>query len=559
MGKLRMELSDFLKCRVYSVMLGLMAACGYGFAVTHYSIGMDDTAIPLYFEEGVAPYVGRWSMFVINRIFHMHISDFAPWMVELLSVLILTVSVTLWCVLWKRICEPKVTLPTWCYLFVAGIFLTCPLISEVFIFYLHNGVCTGYGLTALALLCLLESLSAGKGKRRQAWDILLSAIFLTIAVGFYESFMIVYVIGGIMAFFLIRRIHGRESKEAGYSPRVLLWIRNGFLSCAGSLLARTIILALLGRIYHLETLEKYDVLYRSLFGDNFRVEGELIMNLKRFWMMYYVHGVVYFPITVLVIALAGIVIYSLYYCIRKKDMMLFLCSLIIVILPVLMSIIEGIPTHYRSSQYVPLVGAFAVLLIMLELERRGRWLKGIGCTALAILIFNQCVDMNKWFYVDYLKYQDAAGVMKQVAQDIQAGFDSRKPVAIKGAYRVPYEIAKDAYCSFSSPEYRLICLLTDPIDPHLKEKYYAENGQGYIFAEAPIVSTLQWGITAFDGTCGQLIEFWKMHGYSFRCVTDPETIAEAERIMRDKNMPGYPQKGYIREEDDYIIVNLEHR
>ena len=50
-----------------------------------------------------------------------------------------------------------------------------------------------------------------------------------------------------------------------------------------------------------------------------------------------------------------------------------------------------------------------------------------------------------------------------------------------------------------------------------------------------------------------------MHGYSFRCVTDPETIAEAARIMRDENMPGYPQKGYIREEDDYIIVNLEHR
>lgn len=167
--------------------------------------------------------------------------------------------------------------------------------------------------------------------------------------------------------------------------------------------------------------------------------------------------------------------------------------------------------------------------------------------------------MNKWFYVDYMKYRDMAAVMDRVAYDLEAEYDTTKPVVLTGGYRVPYEIAKDAYCSFSSEQYRWIGLLTNPIDPLLKEKYYAENGRGYIFAQAPVVSPLQWGLTAFDGTCWQLVEFWKMHGHCFDYVTDQETVEEAKRIVEETDMPGYPGKGYIREEENYIIINLESK
>ena len=47
----------------------------------------------------------------------------------------------------------------------------------------------------------------------------------------------------------------------------------------------------------------------------------------------------------------------------------------------------------------------------------------------------------------------------------------------------------------------------------------------------------------------------EMHGHSFRCVKDPAVLEEAEQIRQ--NMPGYPEKGYIRELEDYILVNLE--
>ncbi|MCM1192065.1 MAG: hypothetical protein NC389_06495 [Acetatifactor muris] len=283
------------------------------------------------------------------------------------------------------------------------------------------------------------------------------------------------------------------------------------------------------------------------------------MLLKRFFVKYYVNAVCYLPIAVLVGALLLIMVYSLYFGIRKKDLTLPLCGTVFILLPVLMSIVEGLATRYRSAQYVPLVGAFGVLLILVECRKHNSYkrLLSIGCILAGILIWNQCADMNKWFYLDYRKYQNAREVMERVAYDLEKDYDITKPIVFRGGYSVPYEVSKEAYVSFSSPQYRWVCILTNWLDPQLKEKYYAADGKGYIFAETPVVSVLQWGLSAFDFTSGQLIEFWRMHGHGvFHCETDLDKIADAERIRTEENMPAYPQNGYIKECEEYIIVNL---
>lgn len=554
MKRLFNDVRAFARCKVYMVGLALIAVCAYGYAVTHYAVGMDDTAIPMYYEEGMAPYVGRWSLFVLNKIFHF--TAYAPWIVELLSVLLLMLAVTLWCVLWRRICGPKVKLPVWSYVFAAGIFLSCPLISEVFVFYLHNGICLGYGTTALALLYFSDSLESEKTKKYRIKKLALSTAFLTVTLGFYESFLIVYVMGAVMCFFLVRRLYGK-SGELKYSPKLFSWAGSGIAVTVSGLAAHRAILAVLKSVYHLEKFSRYNVLYRRLFGDIFMVQGELKMLLKRFLLRYYLDAVVYLPITVLVIALLFIGIYSLGMGARKKDILLPVCAAMLVILPVAMSVAEGLATRYRSAQYVPIVGAFAVLLAMLEIcqHRYPKWLPMLGGLCICALLLGQCADMSKWFRLDYLKYRDAKEVMDRVADDLEKEYDIDKPIVFRGAYEVPDAISEHACVSYSSEQYRWICRLTDWLDPHLKEKYFSDSG--YVFAETPVVSVLQWGATAFDGTSGQLIEFWKMHGYqSFHCESDLNVIEEAEQIREKENMPGYPDDGYIAEYNNYIIVNL---
>lgn len=328
-----------------------------------------------------------------------------------------------------------------------------------------------------------------------------------------------------------------------------------------ALAERTIILAVLKIVYRLEETMSIYAPYRKLFGDIFTAENELQMVLKRFWMKYYINALTYLPITVLVLAFLGIGICSLYYGIRKKDVLLPVCTAGLMMMPIAMSLVEGLATRYRSAQYVPVVCAFAVFLlfVLLYLHKPPKILKGCCAVFLSILLFNQASEMNKWFYVDYLKYQDMVRVMDNVAYDLKKDYDTSKPVVFRGSYAVPYEIAKPAYVDFNSWQFRMICMLTDPIDVHIKEKYYAYETPAYVSAETPIISAMSWGITAFDGTCQQLINFWNMHGIGgIHCLTDMALIEEAEKIRTEENMPAYPQDGYIKECDDYIIINMSN-
>lgn len=553
--QLMSDLMEFGKCKWYLLSLAMTGLLAYGFAVTHYAIGMDDTAVSLYYEEGLAPYVGRWSLFLINKFFH--ISDFAPWLVEFISVLIFMLSVTFWCILWKKICEPAVILPLWKYGLIAGMFLSCPLISEVFVFYLHNGICMGYGVIALALIFFVQGMRVDQTGKRCIKNVMISSVLLTFAIGFYESFIIVYIMGAILCYLLVRCLYGKKGKR--YRDNIFEWTVKGGAAVLVSVGFRQMILLSLKAIYHLDRFSVYDVLYRSLFGNSFKVEGELAMIIKRFLVKYYVNAIAYFPVTVLAISFLLLVGYLFWKGIKRHDYLLPFCGIVLIALPLVMSIIEGMATRYRSAQYVPVICAFAVLILMIETQQSkfSRMLTAISGLVVSILIFNQCAEMNSWFYRDYLKYEDTKEVMSNVAYDLEQNFDYSKPIVFRGAYTVPYAITEKAYLSFNSEEYRMVCKLTDPIDPHLKEKYFDNNVGAYVLAESPVVSTLQWGVTAFDGTSQQLIEFWKMHGIdSFRCVTDLEMIEEAEQIRSAEQMPGYPKEGYIKETDEYIIVNL---
>ena len=141
---------------MYCSILLLIGVCTYGFVITHYAIGIDDTAISLYFDEGLAPYVGRWTLYIINKV--IPLTKMSPFFMELISMIIMLFSATTWCILLRKICNGCVELPIWMYAIFAGIFISCPLISEVYVYYLHNGLCLAYGFTALSLLDFLEAL-----------------------------------------------------------------------------------------------------------------------------------------------------------------------------------------------------------------------------------------------------------------------------------------------------------------------------------------------------------------------------------------------------------------
>ena len=84
------------------VIVVLTAIFSYGYTVTHFAIGVDDTAMKLYFEDGLAVCSNRWTVFLLNRVLHLNIIYWPTWLVEALAVCILVISFSLWCVLSKK-------------------------------------------------------------------------------------------------------------------------------------------------------------------------------------------------------------------------------------------------------------------------------------------------------------------------------------------------------------------------------------------------------------------------------------------------------------------------
>lgn len=551
------DLKELFQNKFYCILLLIIGICTYGFVITHFSIGIDDTAIPMYFEEGLAPYVGRWTLYMINKV--VPITKLSPFLVEAVSMLLMLISASLWCVLWKRIISNVIEVPWWIYVLVAGIFVTCPLISEVYVFYLHNGICIGYGLTALGLLFFMKSLEKGQNTKALIKYSVFAGLFLFVALGCYESLMIVFAMGAVLAFILLRCFCDIKGTDVHYDTAFVKWIAAGLIAVVTSLIGRTIILKLLNVVNDWSAFDNLNVTQRGLLSGIFIPMEELVMNIKRFIMLYYVNAVCYLPITVLVCAFVVLGIVTIIYSIKKKDWLIFGAFIALPILPVCLTILEGYTTRYRTCQYVPLVCSFAILFVFIMVLKNGRkWLLSVCGVLCGLLVVVQCMDMNQWFYIDYQKYQHAKSVMTGVAVDLQELENYEKPIIFTGGYPVPAEITEKAYVSFHSKKYRLIYLLTDWFDPHLREKYYSITNSGYAFAEMPYMSTLQWGLTAFDGTSNQLIEFLKMHGYSFNGETDLAKYNEAIELRQSLAMPCYPEDGYILECQDYIIVNLSN-
>ncbi len=528
----------------------IVLICSYGFEVLHPAIGTDDPATYLYFNEGLAPAMGRWVLFLVNLFYR--IGDYAPFLTEFLALILLFLDGILWSIVIEKILG-KDTVPAWFYWIFSAVFASCPIIFEVFVYYLHNGLAIGYGITALAVLEVLASLEKNRDRKKQGFSMLMSAVLLTVALGCYESFLSVF----LMALLCLYLIYIIFAKQDHYETKGGDWLLHISATTLGALLLRWVMIQVINGLFRLSIPEGYTVNLRSVSEGLETKAGDIIMNLKRFWMMYYVNAVVYEPVTLLQIALLIFLILSIIYGIRRKNIWLPLGAIGLYAVPIIMCLAEGYPTHYRASQYVPIVGAFGVFTLLLVLHKQlaHRWLRYAVIFLLSVLIYGQSDQINRWFYADYLKYQDALTVIKQVSMDLRAEFDTNKPIVFLGAHKVPASIYKDGYVGYDSWQFRMIAVISDVVDPHLKEKYYSP--QGYVFVETPMNSMLQWAITAFDETAFQMQKLFEMHGYPVYIVTDQAVIREASAYLTESEMPGYPATGYIVDRGDYIIVNLE--
>ncbi len=290
MKKWQAYLAVFYKNKAYMMLLALVACCSYGFLITHSTVGIDDTPFAVYFEEGLVAIVGRWVLFLVNKVFH--IAEYAPFLTDFAGVLILSMAAVVWSALFYSLFGEKI--PWYGYLFFAGIFLSCPLIGEVYTYHLHNGISIGYLCCGISLCFFREGWEAKVRLGCYAG----SAVFLWAALGCYESFMVVWLLG---ICFLLLALQLADGKRKLFLPMAAA----GLTAMCGMLLRSLMIFAVI-KAFHLEHL-KGDAVQRSIaemasWMSEPGAKSEFAMVIKRIFVTYGVFAYAYYPIKVFLLA-----------------------------------------------------------------------------------------------------------------------------------------------------------------------------------------------------------------------------------------------------------------
>ena len=565
----------FCENRLYMGILLLTAVCAYGYKVTNVTIGIDDTPSLYYFEEGLIAIVGRWVLFLLNKV--IALAEFVPFVTDFAAVLLLIAAAIVWSALFYSVFGEKI--PVTGYAFFAAVFVSCPLISEVFTYFLHNGIAIGY-LSCAVSLCFMREWQRSIRKQRKGsglWEkpdcpavtkLAAAAVFLWIAMGCYESFMILWLAGLLLLLLSERICLGTERTARTGERGVFGTLAGGALAALAAVLLRSLMIVVLTKAFHLEYLQGEAVQRSVTEMLGWMVQpgafGELAMILKRTFVLYGVFAYAYLPIRIFVLSAVVITVVTLVRVIRGRDVWALILLPAAYLAAFSLLFIEGKATLYRSAQFLPVFCGYGALLfayIIYELTGSpGRGVhrklclgtRGIAVAVLVVITWNQCMDMTKWFYIDKQKYDAAVKTVDQIALDLERDFDTSKPVIFTGNYEIPYSIVKDAYVSYGDRKYYKMKRLTDLIDPDLLDKYN-RGSKGVWVAQTPALSVIDWGRYAFDSDA-ELVRFFEMHGHRLVACGDIDRYAEAEE--ESLNLPEYPQDGYIVDKGDYIIVHF---
>lgn len=286
--------------------------------------------------------------------------------------------------------------------------------------------------------------------------------------------------------------------------------------------------------------------------------AEFVMTIKKYIAMYYVNAIAYVPIRIYVLAVIAFFIYAIYRLIAKKQVLPLIGAATMQFIPLILVFIEGHATFYRTSQFVPLYVAFVVVVLTCALEDAaskinwGKKLIVVWCILMGILVYNQAFEMTQWFYVDYMKYEDAKDTMTLIANDLERDCDTTKPVVFVGNYTIPTKIIEKMYVPYDSKQYENIARILDIMDPNLKTCFAMPDG--YSLSSEAVYSVFTWGNHAFEGWDKETHDFFAIHGHEFERIMDPASVQEIQAQYQEA--PGYPKEGSIIETEDYIVVHF---
>lgn len=532
----------FLENPYYIISVTITLFMGYAFRLTNPSISIDGLSLDRYlYGELFAQ--GRITMTVIQRV--LRLTDFAPFVMDFLAILCLFGAAVTFCVLFQRATNDRLHLSS--YIFFSCIFVSYPLISEIFVYLGANlAVCLGYLMVAFSLLVVQRWLINNK-----ITDFLLACSIIVAMSSYYESLVIVYICG-IFVLMLLRLLFTVDPKYKSLKTNLLDGLKAAIPLILGVVLEFIISMALI-LVLGIAISKNGDNLISYMFKDEsflFLLKKAIVGIVFRYGFM----ALSNLPITILNIAVVTAFILMIYYGIKRKSVTVVVLFSGSIFTLVMLTLAQGSVTPYRACQVFGFFSAFVFMLAfqLVQQSKRSSRLKAVVGILACLLVFHQASNLNMSFYIDHLRYQQDVNTVNMVAARVTSEFDvSNIPVVFIGKNEVSDIIKRYTQLDSETWQYRLFRKTEKALD--FPTEKYLKIKDSIKISDVIGRSYLPWGVTAFGEVNTELLKFFSHEGFDFKQGTE-EMYDEA--LVYAKSMESWPQQGAIVDMGEFILVNF---
>lgn len=301
------QIKKLLNNKLYVLSLIIVAILGYGYLITHVSIGMDDTCLDRYYKGFFTNNMiaaGRWGSYLIYKL--LNIVEFTPFWLEILTVItIMATAVLISSFIIKNIKKSNIGI---CIVF-SCIYISYSIYNEAMIFQPSNfALFLSNLLTIFAVIAIYEIINNNLGNKCY----LPLFIVLAISISMYEACCQTYLVG-IAVCLLIRILLFKEEDRK---------IFKYFVIGIGILLISIILNYLLLYIFYFIGVPNSLKGGRTIYWFGYGIKDGLytIVNI----IVYYtIKNIKYFPVLEFLICVIIGAILSIYYSIKNKNTNIF--------------------------------------------------------------------------------------------------------------------------------------------------------------------------------------------------------------------------------------------
>lgn len=501
---------DIFPKKSLTFLIVLTTVACFGFAITNFSIGVDDAARDYYLYSS-----NYGNMIQQGRLLHVILNlltrsvQFIPFFSDFVGAVLFALSALLYCALFQYISGNRLSLSA--LISFSCVYISHSIIAEKYIYDLDVIVTMlSYCCSAIALMYAYRFV-----KEKKCLLFWKAAVVLVVAVGSYESFIFLYFCG-VFSVFILEIAVNQENKS--FRSILQEGIRYALI-----LLSALVFYYGLVVLIQLAT-NQYGIFHRYSIWDSFPLEmgfWQIVFSLTSEFYNFFLESIAEHSLPILIFCLFSFVGAGLcaFLSFRMKNIWLFVCYMALWIGNFVIQYAAGSFMARAAQTFCFFIGF--VLLLLIETFGIQTICKRALILVVGLLVFVQSVDMNHRFYNDYVRYKKEEYVINTLATRLVTGYDLSKPVVFIDTQGSGY----------------------------LDTVLYPGN-------QVNGKSVLYWSANAFnDKTQPFVSELFRMHGYDF--ILSPTVEQFDQAYQEAESMPQWPHEDCIKEFEEFIVINFD--